>query len=86
MQPEIEIPETQNQRLEPTGPAKAGKTHGLTGTGPGLAHQEAMGRVFGQVKNQTDTFLRSEPRPLACHPDPLLQLVPEAHWPKSLLN
>jgi hypothetical protein len=67
-------PETQNRRLEPTGLAEAGETRGLTGTGPGLAHQESAGRVFGRFWNQTDPFLRSKPGPLAGYPVPLLTL------------
>jgi len=67
-------PETQNRRLEPTGLAKPSKTHGLTGTGPGLARQESAGRVFGRFWNRTDPFLRSKPGPLAGYPDPLLTL------------
>jgi len=67
-------PETQNRRLEPTGLAKPGETHGLTGTGPGLACQESAGRVFGRFWNRTDPFLRSKPGPLAGYPDPLLTL------------
>ena len=85
------IPETQNRRLEPTGPAKPDKTRGLTGTGPGLARQESVGRVLGRFWNQTDRFLRSKPGPLAGYPDPLLtlptdhtyyELVPDnPQWP-----
>jgi len=68
-------PETQNQRLQPTGLAKPGETRGLTGTGPGLARQESAGRVVGRFWNRTDPFLRSKPGPLAGYPDPLLTLV-----------
>jgi len=68
-------PETQNRRLEPTGLAKPGETHRLTGTGPGLARQDSAGRVFGRFWNRTDPFLRSIPGPLAAYPDPLLTLV-----------
>jgi hypothetical protein len=60
--------------LEPTGLAKPGKTRGLTGTGPGLARQDAAGRVFGRFWNQTKPFFRSEPGPLAGYPHPLLTL------------
>jgi len=67
-------PETQNQRLEPTDLAKPGETPGLMGTGPGVAHQESAGRVFGLFWNRTDPFLRSKPGPLAGYPDPLLTL------------
>jgi len=67
-------PETQNWRLEPTGLSKPGETHALRGTGPGLARQESAGRVFGRVRNRTDTFLLSKPGPLAGYPDPLLSL------------
>jgi len=78
MGPYIEKPETQNRRLKPTGLAKPGKTRGLTGTGPGLAHQDTAGRVFGRFWNRTESFFCSEPGPLAGYPDPLLTL------PKSL--
>jgi len=67
-------PETQNWRLEPTGLAKPGDTRGLTGTGPGLAHQESAGWAFGRFWNRTDPLLRSKPGPLAGYPDPLLTL------------
>jgi len=76
MRPWIEKPETQNRRLEPTGLAKPGKSRGLTGTGPGLAHQDAAGRVFGQFWNRTEPFFRSEPGPLPGYPDPLRTLLP----------
>jgi len=42
-------PEIQNQRLEPTGLAKLGKTRQLMGAGLGLACQEAAVQVFGPV-------------------------------------
>jgi len=76
MRPSIEKPETLNRRLEPTGLAKPSKTRGLTGTGPGLASQDAGGRVFGRFWNRTEPFFRSEPGPLAGYPDPLLTLHP----------
>ena len=47
MRPSIEKPETQNRRLEPTGLAKSSTTSELTGMGPGLACQDAAGRIFG---------------------------------------
>jgi len=75
MHPLIEILETQNRRLEPTGLAKPGKIRGLTGKGPGLARQVAAGRVFGQFWNRTEQVFWSEPGPLAGYPDPLLTLV-----------
>ena len=65
-------PETQNQRFEPTGLVQRSQTCRLTGTGPGLARQQAAGRVFGPVCNRTDPFWRSKPGPLAGYPDPLL--------------
>ena len=68
-------PETQNWRLELTGLAKPGKTCGLTGTGTGLARQEAPGRVFEQVWNRTEPFFRSKPGPLADYADLLLTLT-----------
>jgi hypothetical protein len=42
--------------LEPTGLAKPGKPRGLSGTGPGLARQDAAGQVFGRVWNRTEPF------------------------------
>jgi len=75
MQPWMETPETQNRRLEPTGQAKPSKTRGLTGTGPGLACQDAAGGVFGQFRNQTERFFLSKPGPLVGFPDPLLTLL-----------
>jgi len=69
----------QKRRLETTGLAKPGKTRGLTGMGPGLAHQEVAGRVFGQVWNRTERFFWSKPRLLAGYPDPLLTLFVRYH-------
>jgi len=66
-----EKPETQNRRLQLTGEAKPGKTRGLTGMVPGLAHQVSAGPVFGRVWNWTDLFLVSIPGTLAGYPDPL---------------
>jgi len=48
------------------------KTCGLTGIGPGLARQDAGGRVFGRVRIRTELFLQSKTRPLAGYPDPFL--------------
>ena len=48
----------------------------MTGTGTGLARQEAPGRVFERVWNRTEPFFRSKPGPLAGYPDPLLTLHP----------
>jgi len=67
-------PEMQNRRLDPRGLAKHGETRGLTGTGPGLAHQESPGGVLGRLENRTDPFLWSKPRPLVGYPYPLLTL------------
>jgi len=64
----------QNRRLERTGLAKPGKTRGSLGMGPGLAPQEAEGRVFGRFWNRTELFGWSKPGPLAGYPDPLLTL------------
>ena len=58
-----------------TGVAKPCKTHWLMGTGPGLACQESVVPVFGQVWNRTEPFSRSEPGPLADYPVPLLTLA-----------
>jgi len=55
----------QNWRLEPMGLGKHCNAHRLTGTGPGLARQEAAGSDFGRVYNRTDLSLRSDPGPLA---------------------
>jgi len=46
MQPKIENPEKHNLSFEPTVLAKPGKTRRLTGTGTGLACQEAAGQVL----------------------------------------
>ena len=59
------------RRFDQTGLATHGETGGLTGTGLGLHHQEAAGRVFGWFWNGTEPFLRSNPGPLAGYPDPL---------------
>ena len=67
-------PETQNRRLELTGPAKPSATRGLWCPGPGLARQESAGQVFRRFWNRTDLFLRSKPALLAGYPDPLLTL------------
>jgi hypothetical protein len=75
MRPLIEKPETENRRLEPTGLGKPSKTRGLTGTGPGLARQDAADWVFGWFWNRTDPFFLSEPGQLAGYPDPLLTLI-----------
>ena len=56
------------------GLAKPGKTSGLTGTGQGLACQDAAGWVSGRFWNRTELFFRSKPGPLAGYPDPLLTL------------
>jgi len=61
--------------LKPTGLAKPDITHGLRGTGTGLACQEAAGQVFGQVWDKTKPFLLSKLRPLAGYPDLLLTLL-----------
>jgi len=68
-------PETHNRRLELTGLAKPGETHVLTGLGLGLARQESVGQDFGWVWDRAVTFSRSNPRPLAGYPDPLLPLL-----------
>jgi hypothetical protein len=51
MQPSIEKPKSQSQRLEPTGIAKPDTTCALMGTGPGLACQDDSGWVVGQFGN-----------------------------------
>jgi len=40
--------------LEPIGPAKSGKTRSLMGMGPGLANQDAVGRVYGWCWNRAN--------------------------------
>jgi hypothetical protein len=70
----MELPENQNRRLKPTGVGMAGKTHGLTGTGPSLACQDAVGQVFGQVWNLTEQFEQSKPELLVGYQEPLLIL------------
>jgi len=61
------------------GLAKPGKTRGLTGTGPGMACQDAVGRVVGSVSNQTELLYQSEPGLLAGYPDLLLTVVERGH-------
>jgi len=56
MRPEIEKPETQNQRLNTKGLAKPNVTRLLMGAGPGFDRQEAAGRVFGWFWNQPNHF------------------------------
>jgi hypothetical protein len=56
MRQTIDIPDNRNRQLEPTGLAKPGKTHGLTGTGAGLACQDAAGQGFGHVWDRTEPF------------------------------
>jgi len=47
-------PKNQNQRLEPTGLAKLGKTTRLEGTDPRFVCREAVGQVDGWVSNGTN--------------------------------
>jgi len=61
--------ETQNRRLELMGFAKPSKTHRLTGTGPGLAWQEAASYIFELFWNRTEPVLWSESGPLVGQPD-----------------
>jgi len=49
MRPKIEKPANSNQRLQPTGIAKTGKTRWLRGSGQGLAHQDEAGWLVGLV-------------------------------------
>ena len=65
----------QNRKLEPTGLAKPSETPRLMGTGPGLNCEESADWGFGWLWNQTDTFFRSKPGPLAGYPDPFLTLL-----------
>jgi len=69
-----EHPKKQNWRLEPIGLAYPSLARMLTGTGTGVAHHEAVGQIFGQVWNQMELFLRSEPRQLAGYLDLFLTL------------
>jgi len=75
MRPYIEQPKTQIRRLEPMGLTRPSTILGLMGMGPGLARQEAVGRVFGLVLNRTEQSLQSEPDPLAVYPDSSLTLI-----------
>jgi hypothetical protein len=68
-------PKTHNQRLEPLGLAKPGKSCGLMGKGPGLAPQAVEGRVFGRVWNRAVPFSRSKPGLLGGYPHLLLKLA-----------
>jgi len=68
-------PETQNQRLEPTGLPKRGGTRELMGTGPGLGRQESAGRVISRVWDWINLFLQSKPVLLAGYPDLVLTLT-----------
>jgi hypothetical protein len=56
MRPLIEILEYRIRGLDPTGLGKPGKTPWLTGPGPGLARQDAAGRLFEWVWNQNEPF------------------------------
>lgn len=55
--------------------ANHGKTHTMTGTGLGLAHEVVVDGNFGMIWNRTDLFLGSKTGPLAGIPDPLLTLI-----------
>jgi hypothetical protein len=46
----------------------------LKGTGPGLAQQDAAGKVFEQFWNRTEQFFGSDLAPLVGYLDPLLSL------------
>jgi len=74
----MEQPKMQNRRLDLTGPAQPGITHGLTGTGPGLDRQKAADRVFGRFWNGTKQFFRPKPGQLVGYPDLLLTLCMNA--------
>ena len=65
----------QNRRLDATGQAKLGETRGLTGTGPGLDHQEAASQVSGRFWNRTEPFFLFNLGPFVGYPDPLLSVV-----------
>lgn len=68
-------PETPYWKFELTDLTKPRKTRGLTGTGQGLAHNEAAGWILRWVWNRTNLFLGSKPGPLADYPVPLLTLA-----------
>jgi len=57
------------------GPAKPGKSRGLTCTVPGMACQETAHRVFGWFWYSMGPYLWSAPGPLACYLDPLGTLL-----------
>jgi len=78
MRSSIEKPETQNQRLGPTGLAEPSKPTGMRSTGPSEARQHADGWIVGRFWNETQPFFRSEPIPLAGYPDQVLTL-----WQKN---
>jgi hypothetical protein len=67
--------EIQNSRLEPTCLADPCGTHWFSGTGPGFAHSESAGWVFGWVENQTVPCLCFKPGPLAGYADPFVTLL-----------
>ena len=72
MWPLTEKPDTPNLKLEMMGLAAPGKTRRLTGTGPGMARQDAVGRVFVRICTWTKLIFRSQPGPLAVIAAPVL--------------
>jgi len=70
----MQNPKHKNQRLELTGPAKPGKTGGVTGPYTGMARPEAPGQVFRRVWNRTEAFIQSKPGFLVGYLDTLLTL------------
>jgi len=80
MRPDIEQPDMQNRRLDPTDLAKCGETHGSTGMGPGLDHQEVTGQVSGWFWNRTELFSRSKAGPLAGYPDRMVTQRGSRNW------
>jgi len=53
-----------NERFEPIGVAKRGKTLRLTGTGPGLARHESAGRFLAVSGTEPTRFCGPNPDPL----------------------
>jgi len=75
----IANPETQNRSLEPTGLGRPCKIRELTGMGPGLAHQGAVGRASSWFLNVTELWFITEPELLAGYPDLLLSVATSHH-------
>jgi hypothetical protein len=81
MRAQLEIPETQNLKLEPIGIAKPSTPHRLTGTGPGFAHQDTVGLVFAFHPYGPDTLLGVCARPKPTPNKLLASGAPRSHTP-----